>query len=157
MAAWSGEIAFLQIAAGANEQLVSVREVRAVAGEGLEGDRYFKKLGTYSNKPGGGRQVTLVELESVEALKRDLKIDLEPTQTRRNIVTRSVPLNHLVGQQFRLGREAVFRGVRLCEPCDLLEKLTFKGVRDALVHRGGLRADIISGGSLRVGDPITPA
>jgi MOSC domain-containing protein YiiM len=140
----------------ATERLVSVREVRAVAGEGLLGDRYIKKAGTFSNKPGGGRQITLIELESVEALKRDLKIELEPTQTRRNIVTRGVPLNHLVGQQFRLGREVMLQGVRLCEPCDHLESLTFRGVREGLLHRGGLRADMISSGIIRVGDPITP-
>ena len=156
MAEWVGQIAFIQIAPMATEKLVSVREVQAVAGEGLEGDRYFKKSGTYSNIPGKGRQITLIELESVEALKRDLKIELEPAQTRRNIVTRSVPLNHLVGQQFRLGREVVLQGVRLCEPCNHLESLTLKGVREGLLHRAGLRADIISGGTIRVGDPITP-
>jgi MOSC domain-containing protein YiiM len=123
----------------------------------LEGDRYFKKSGTYSNIPGGGRQITLIELESVEALKRDLKIELEPAQTRRNIVTRGVPLNHLVGRQFRLGREVMLQGVRLCEPCNHLESLTVRGVREGLLHRAGLRADIISGGAIRVGDPITPA
>ena len=155
MAARTGQIAFIQIAPMAIEKLVSVREVRAVAGEGLEGDRYYKKIGTFSNKPGGGRQITLIELESVEALTRDLKIELEPTQTRRNIVTRGVPLNHLVGKQFRLGREVVVQGVRLCEPCDHLESLTLKGVREGLLHRGGLRADIISSGTIRVGDPIT--
>jgi len=156
MAEWAGQIAFIQIAPMATEKLVSVREVQAVAGEGLEGDRYFKKSGTYSNIPGKGRQITLIELESVQALKRDLKIELEPAQTRRNIVTRSVPLNHLVGQQFRLGREVVLQGVRLCEPCNHLESLTLKGVREGLLHRAGLRADIISGGTIRVGDPITP-
>jgi len=156
MAEWNGQIAFIQIAPAATEKLISVREVRAVAGEGLEGDRYFKKIGTYSNIPGGGRQVTLIELESVEALKRDLNIELEPTQTRRNIVTRGVPLNHLVGRQLRLGREVVLRGVRLCEPCDHLESLTRRGVREGLLHRAGLRTDIITGGTIRVGDPITP-
>jgi MOSC domain-containing protein YiiM len=156
MAEWAGQIAFIQIAPMATEKLVSLKKVRAVAGEGLEGDRYFKKIGTYSKKPGGGRQVTLIELESVEALKRDLKIELEPAQTRRNIVTRDVPLNHLVGQQFRLGREVVLQGVRLCEPCNHLESLTLRGVREGLLHRGGLRADVITGGTIRVGDTITP-
>jgi MOSC domain-containing protein YiiM len=157
MAEWTGQIVFIQIAPTATETLVSVQQVWAVAGQGLEGDRYFKKIGTFSNKPGGGRQVTLIELESVDAVKRDLKMTLEPSQTRRNIVTRGVPLNHLVNQQFRLGGEAVFQGVRLCEPCDHLENLTFKGVSEALLHRAGLRADIISSGAIRVGDPITPA
>ena len=157
MAEWAGEIAFIQITPNAGEKLVSVQEVRAVAGEGLEGDRYFKKIGTYSNRPGGGRQITLIELESVEALKRDFKIVLEPTQTRRNIVTRGVPLNHLVGRQFRIGRDVVLQGVRLCEPCDYLESLTLNGVRAGLIHRGGLRADIINGGIIRVGNRVTPA
>jgi len=156
MAEWAGHVAFIQIAPTATEKLVSVREVQAVVGKGLEGDRYFKKIGTFSNIPGGGRQVTLIELESVEALQRDLKIELEPAQTRRNIVTRGVPLNHLVGQQFRLGREVMLLGVRLCEPCNHLESLTLGGVREGLLHRAGLRADIISGGTIRVGDPITP-
>ena len=157
MAEWAGQIAFIQITPKATEKLVSVHEIRAVAGEGLEGDRYYKKIGTFSNKPGGGRQITLIELESLEALKRDLKIELEPAQTRRNIVTRDVPLNHLVGQRLLLGREVMLQGVRLCEPCDHLENLTFKGLSEGLLHRGGLRADIIRGGTIRVGDPITPA
>jgi MOSC domain-containing protein YiiM len=156
MAQWAGQVAFIQIASIATEKLVSVREVQAVAGEGLEGDRYFKKIGTYSNIAGGGRQITLIELESVEALKRDFRIELETTQTRRNIVTRGAPLNHLVGQRFRLGDEVVLQGVRLCEPCNHLERLTLRGVREGLLHRGGLRADIINGGTIRVGDSITP-
>ncbi len=155
MAERAGKIAFIQIAPTAGERLVSVQEVRAVAGEGLDGDRYFKKIGTFSNTPGTGRHLTLVELESIEALKRDLGIDLEPTETRRNIVTRDVPLNHLVGQEFKLGREVVVKGMRLCEPCDHLEKLTVKGVSEGLLHRAGLRAEIIKGGTIRVGDPVT--
>ena len=157
MGAWAGQIAFIQIAPRATEKLFSVQEALAIAGEGLEGDRYVKKAGTFSKKPGGGREITLIELESVEALKRDLKIELEPAETRRNIVTRGMPLNHLVGQRFRLGREVVLQGVRLCEPCEHLENLTLKGVREGLIHRGGLRADIVTGGTIRVGDPVTPA
>jgi MOSC domain-containing protein YiiM len=157
LAGWAGQIAFIQISPKAGEKLVSVREVQAIAGQGLEGDRYFKKVGTYSTRPGGGREVTLIELESVEALKRDLKIELEPTQTRRNIVTRNVPLNHLVGRRFQVGTEVTLQGVRLCEPCDYLESLTMKGVREGLLHRAGLRADIVHGGTIRIGDPITPA
>jgi len=155
MAERAGKVAFIQIAPTAGERLVSVQEVRAIAGEGLDGDRYFKKIGTFSNTPGTGRHLTLVELESIEALKHDLGIDLEPTETRRNIVTRDVPLNHLVGQEFKLGREVVVKGMRLCEPCDHLEKLTVKGVSEGLLHRAGLRAEIIKGGTIRVGDPVT--
>jgi MOSC domain-containing protein YiiM len=156
MAEWTGKVAFIQISPTAGERMVPVREVRAVAGEGLEGDRYFKKGGTYSKLPGTGRQITLIELESVEALKRDYQINLDPAQTRRNIVTQGVPLNHLVGKQFRMGREVVVQGMRLCEPCEYLESLTLKGVMSGLSHRGGLRADIVNGGILKVGDEVTP-
>lgn len=156
MAEWTGKITFIQIAPRASENLVSVPEVQAIAGQGLQGDRYFEKAGTFSNKPGTGRQVTLIELEAVEALKRDYHINLHPTQTRRNIVTREVPLNHLVGKQFRLGQDVVVEGKRLCEPCEHLESLTLKGVVDGLLHRGGLRADILKSGTIRVDDPITP-
>ncbi len=156
MPEWVGRIAYIQIASKAEEKMVSVREVRAVAREGLEGDRYFKKKGTYSGKPGPDRQITLIELESVEALKRDYKVELDPVQTRRNIVTHGVPLNHLVGKRFRLGENVVLRGLRLCEPCEHLESLTLKGVRGGLVHRGGIRAEILEGGMLRVDDQITP-
>ncbi len=157
MPEWVGRVASIQIAAKAGEKMVPVKEIKAVAGEGLEGDRYFKKNGKFSDKPGTGRQITLIELESIEALKRDFNIELDPAQTRRNIVTRDVPLNHLIGKQFRVGDNVVLRGIRLCEPCDYLEGLTVEGVRGGLVHRGGLRADIVEGGMLRVDDQITPA
>ena len=157
MAEWTGQVVYVQIAPTANEKLVSVQQVQAVAGEGLAGDRYIKKIGTFSNKPGGGRQVTLIEIESVEALKRDLNMELEPLQTRRNIVTSGVPLNHLVNRRFRVGSDALLQGVRLCEPCHHLESLTFKGVSEALLHRAGLRADIATSGTIRVGDDILPA
>ena len=156
MAEWSGHIAFIQIATAASEGLVSLGEVEVVARKGLMGDRYFKGIGTYSNKPGGGREITLIERESLDAMKRDLKIELGPAESRRNVVTVGVPLNHLVGRQFRLGREVVLQGVRLCEPCEHLENLTSRGVNDGLVHRGGLRADILHGGKIKVGDAITP-
>ena len=133
--------------------MASVTDARAVPGKGLEGDRYFKQAGTYSNNPGSGHDVTLVEIEAIESLKRNHGIELGPGESRRNIVTRGVSLNHLVGRDFKVGA-VTLRGVRLCEPCSHLEGLSRKGVQDALIHRGGLRAEIVSGGSIRVGDPI---
>jgi len=124
-----------------------------VPGRGLEGDRYFNRIETYSDKPGPDREVTLIEIESVQALKRDLGIRLKPSETRRNIATSGVPLNHLVGQDFRIG-EVRLRGIRLCEPCSYLESLTKQGVLGGLVHRGGLRAQILTGGLIRVGDVV---
>ena len=97
--------------------------------------------------------MTLIEIEALEALRRDYEIELEPGAARRNIVTRGVALNHLVGREFSVGGVRL-RGVRLCEPCAHLEKLSRKGVLRSLVHRGGLRADILSEGTIRPGDPV---
>lgn len=130
-----------------------VTEARAVAGKGLEGDRYFSQTGTYSNDPGSGRDLTLIEIEAIEGLQRDYEVALEPGLSRRNIVTRGVALNHLVGREFHIG-EVVARGTRLCEPCAHMEKLTVKGALRGLIHRGGLRAEIVRGGIIRVGDAI---
>jgi MOSC domain-containing protein YiiM len=131
----------------------SVTNARAVVGRGLEGDRYFNKAGTYSNDPGSGRDITLIEIEAIEALRRDYQIELDPSQARRNIVTQGVALNHLVDREFKIG-DLILRGTRLCDPCSHLEKLTRKGVMRGLIHRGGLRAEIVNGGTIRAGDPI---
>ena len=133
--------------------MLSVDKVQALPGKGLEGDRYFNKVGTYSNESGSCREVTLIEIEAIEALKRDYGTELNPRDSRRNIATRGVPLNHLVGQDFKVG-EVRLRGVALCEPCSHLEKLSLKGVLRGLIHRGGLQAEIVTGGIIRVGDTI---
>lgn len=131
----------------------AVTEVRAITGRGLEGDRYFLKMGTYSKKDAPERNVTLIEAEAIEAVAREAGIPMNPGESRRNIVTRGVPLNHLVGKTFSVG-QAIFRGIRLCEPCSHLDKLTGKALSPILLHRGGLRAEIITDGTLRVGDEI---
>ena len=148
-----GTVVGIYCADSAAEPLRLVDSVRALPGKGLEGDRYFRRRGTYSETPGGGREVTLIEIEALEALRRDYEIELEPGAARRNIVTRGVALNHLVGRDFSVGGVRL-RGVRLCEPCAHLEKLSRKGVLRSLVHRGGLRADILSEGTIRPGDPV---
>ena len=145
----------IHIAATASAPMKSVREVQALAGKGLEGDRYAVKLGTYSKEPGSGRELTLIEIEAIEALQRDYGISLQAGLTRRNIVTRGVYLNHLVGQQFSVG-SVVLHGSRLCDPCAHMEKLTVKGALRGLIHRGGLRAEIVKGGMIRVGDIVKP-
>ncbi len=152
---WEGSVVSIQIAHDAAGPMVRLAEVEAVAGKGLAGDRYFHKGGTWSERPGSGRQVTLIEAESLEALARESGLELDLAASRRNITTRGVPLSHLVGRRFRIG-EIVVEGTRLCEPCEHLERLTKPGVLKALVHRAGLRADIVTGGTLRVGDPIRP-
>jgi MOSC domain-containing protein YiiM len=148
-----GAVVAIHIASTGAAPMKSVTAIQAVVGRGLDGDRYYSKLGTYSNEAGSGRDVTLIEVEAIEALKREYKVQLEPGQSRRNIMTRGIALNHLVEQEFRIG-DVVLRGTRLCEPCAHMEKLTVKGAMRGLVHRGGLRAEIIKGGTIRVGDVI---
>jgi len=143
----------IHIAPSAAAPTKEVAVVHAVAGKGLEGDRYFSQAGTYSHQGGSSRQVTLIEIEAVEAVKRDYGIELNPGESRRNIVTRGVPLNHLVGREFKIG-EITLCGTHLCEPCSHLERLSRKGVQHALIHRGGLNADILTDGVIRIGDAV---
>jgi MOSC domain-containing protein YiiM len=134
--------------------LQRIEKAEAIAGRGLVGDRYFLKEGTFSAKDGPDREVTLIEAEALEGLAREYQIELAPNQTRRNLLTRGVPLNHLVGKTFKVGN-VILRGIRLCEPCGHLEKLTCKGVEKGLIHRGGLRAQIVEGGVLEVGAVVS--
>lgn len=146
----------LYIAPGARQPTFSVNEVHAVPGRGLEGDRYFNLTGTFCDNPGPSYEVTLIEIEAVDALKRDYKVELNAGEIRRNIVTCGVALNHLVGREFKVGAVSL-RGIRLCEPCAHLEKLTCQGVISGLTHRGGLRAQVLTEGAIRVGDPVCEA
>ena len=148
-----GSLVAIQIGRDAEGRLESVAEVRAIPGKGLEGDRYFRGEGSFSKNPGGGRQVTLVASEMLELLQSEHGIALEAAETRRNLVTKGVLLNDLVGQVFQVGTVRMM-GVRLAEPCNHLERLTRPGVMKGLVHRAGLRADILDEGVLRVGDAI---
>ena len=150
---WAGTVVSIHIAPEAKEPMQSVAEARVVSGKGLEGDRYFHGRGTWSPDPRNGRHVTLIESEALEALQRESGLELAPGASRRNVVTRGVPLNHLVGREFRIG-QAVLRGMRLCEPCKHLEGLTQPGVSAALLHRGGLRTEVVQEGIIRVGDSI---
>ena len=153
----SGEVLHIHLAPNAEDDPRPVNSVRAEPGRGLEGDRYFAKIGTYSEKGGPGREVTLIASEAIEELEAEFGVKLAPGQSRRNITTLGVDLDDLVEKEFRVG-EAVLRGVRLCEPCDHLERLVGQvNTTRGLVHRGGLRCDIVSGGTIRVGDQSTPA
>ena len=150
---WQGTIHSLHIVKAASDSPIALTEAHLVPGKGIEGDRYFNGLGFYSDKPGPDREVTLIEREVLEALQREQQIALAPGASRRNIVTVGVPLNDLVGYEFRVGA-VTLRGIRLCEPCLHLESLTQPGVMKALIHRGGLRAQILSEGTVRVGDSM---
>jgi MOSC domain-containing protein YiiM len=151
----TGEVLSIHIAPKREAPTQSVNSAHAIPGRGLEGDRYSREAGTYSDRPGPWRELTLIEVEAIEAMARDNDVRIEPGEARRNVVTRGAALNHLVGREFRVG-EVRLRGIRLCEPCAHLEGLTRKGVLGGLVHRGGLRAQILTEGRIRVGDPIVP-
>jgi MOSC domain-containing protein YiiM len=127
---------------------VAVPRVRALAGQGLEGNRYF-----FDEAP-PGRAITLIAAEAVEALEREHGISLEPAATRRNVLTRGIDVNALVGRRFRIG-EVECEGVELCEPCLHLQSMTKPGVIKGLAHRGGLNADILHGGEISVGDVVS--
>lgn len=152
---WQGKIVSIHIAPIGGALMESLPDARAVAGRGLEGDRYYKNVGTYSNDPGSGRDVTLIESEAIEALKREYSIEIDAALARRNLVTKGVALNHLVEWKFSVG-DVILRGTRLCDPCAHLEKLSRPGTLRGLIDRGGLRAEIVTSGMIRVGDAVTP-
>ncbi len=152
---WSeGRVEALAVASAAEAPMVVVEEAVAHAGRGLEGDRYGAGHGTFSNPLARGVDLTLVEAEHLEALELPSG-PLDPAAARRNVVTRGIDLNALVGRRFRVG-EVECLGQRLCEPCAHLQRLTAPGTLRGLVHRGGLRADVLTDGTIRVGDAVTP-
>jgi len=148
----NGIVESIYIASAAKEPMQAVAETTAIPGAGLEGDRYALKTGTFF-KPQPDYELTLIEAEAIEALRRDYGIELAAGDARRNLVTRGVALNHLVGKEFTIGNVRI-RGIRLCEPCDHLERLTGKPVIKGLRHRGGLRAQILTVGTIHAGDEV---
>src|SRR6266567_1276179 len=130
---WTGTVESIHIASAAEATTQSVDEAQAIPGVGLDGDRYAKRQGTFF-KPLPDFELTLIEAEAVEALKRDYGMHITAGEARRNLVT---------------------RGVRLCEPCDHLQRLTGRPVLKGLRHRGGLRAQILTQGTIHVGDVIS--
>jgi MOSC domain-containing protein YiiM len=133
----------------------SFGELMLEAGVGVVGDRYALRRGFYSDRHHDGRQVSLFESEALQAIERDYKILLAPTDHRRNITTQGVPLNHLVGKRFSVGG-TLLEGVMLSVPCRHIEQITGKEIFNAMVHRSGLMARIVRGGPVRVGDVIGP-
>ncbi len=153
---WLGAVAHLHLCPRAFLPMRRVDTMTLVAGHGIQGDRYASGSGYYSYKPEEGRQVTLFEAETLEALRRDHGIELWPEEHRRNVTTRGVPLNHLVGRRFRIG-SALLEATRLSVPCKHIEEITGKPIFNPLVNRSGLNAKILVGGVIRIGDQIEPA
>lgn len=152
---WTGKLLHIHIATSAGEPMQELQTANLVAGVGIEGDRYATGSGKYSPYP-DIREVTLFEKETLEALARDHDINLFPHEHRRNLTTEGVPLNHLVGRVFRVGK-TVLMGGRLNIPCRYLERVTEKRVYALLKHRSGLNCRIVDSGSIASGDEIHPA
>ena len=147
-----GRVEAIGIAGAAEGRMRAVELATAVAGKGLEGDRYAEGAGTFSRRGGSGRDLTLIEAGALAELAAG-GVDLDELEARRNLVVSGIDLDALIGRRFRVG-EVECRGARRCEPCAHLERLTEPGVLRGLVHRGGLRADLLSGGKIRLGDEV---
>jgi MOSC domain-containing protein YiiM len=152
---FEGRLEAIYVGPKKGSELQRVAEAHAITGCGLAGDRYCGEQGPSAKPIAPERQITLIEMEAIEALAHECEITLQAGQARRSLVTRGVPLNHLVGAEFQVG-DVILRGIRLCEPCGHLESLTVPGIMKGLCHRGGLRAQIVRGGLLRSGDVIRP-
>jgi MOSC domain-containing protein YiiM len=151
---WKGSVTSLQIASGESQPMQAIKHAHAVPSRGIEGDRYYLGTGHFSKEGKKSYEITLIENETLIALKRDYGFELPPIDARRNIVTVGVPLNHLVWKEFYVG-EVKLLGRRLCEPCFHLVQLTNNHLAlSGLLHRGGLRAQILTEGVIHLGDII---
>lgn len=147
-----GRIVAIRITPAEGQPTSAVVGARVFAHRGIEGDHHC--LPSRPDSPRNGRDVTLIETEALAALAAEYGVALTHAESRRNVLTEGIALNHLVGKEFRVGGVRML-GVRLCEPCAYLEKLTREGVRAGLVHRGGLRATVLDDGEIRAGDAVT--
>lgn len=159
-AAWKGELLRIHVAPAASYEMEERETATLVAGRGIDGDRYFLGTGTYSKLP-AVRDITLIEMEVLDALARndpplqEGPIVLSPSEHRRNLTVRGVPLGHLVGVRFRIG-DAVLRGARINFPCKYLEQIVGRPVYQPLYNRAGLNCTIEVGGLIRRGEAVTP-
>jgi len=151
----SGTVATIALAEHATSEMRTVDRARALAHRGLDGDRYAAKAGTFTpaSETARGYDLTLIEAEAIEALPLPDGHELAHADARRNIVTRGIDLNALVGRRFRIGTVECL-GQRLAEPCSHLEHLTTTGTLRGLIHRGGLRADVLTDGEISTGDRV---
>ena len=147
-----GQVTHIFLAPSRGAPMHAVSAVEAVHDEGLRGDRYVEAR----NRRGADYQVTLIELENIEAFTRETGLPLAPEAPRRNIVTSGIRLNDLCGKRFIVGG-SVFEGIELCEPCSLFAKRTHRESLRFFIRRGGLRARILSGGVIRIGDSVGEA
>src|SRR5687768_5582755 len=159
MTAIRGRVVSIYVAPAGGAPMEERSVVRAVPGRGLEGDRYFHGAGAFSARAAPGREITeltLIEHEVIERLQSDWGIDVVAADSRRNIVTRGIALNELVGSHFRVGGVRLL-AASLCEPCvSLVKSPANRHLLRGLAHKGGLRARILTTGTIAVGDAIEP-
>jgi MOSC domain-containing protein YiiM len=153
LAAQTGIVEAIHIGPVRKEPMVAVQEIRAIPGLGLEGDRYHKHAGSFSKRLKPERELTLIEAEALEAFAEELGIPFTAQESRRNILTRGIALNDLLEREFTIGGVRL-RGIKLCQPCSHLAGLTGKQLRPGLSNRAGINAQILSEGTIRVGDVI---
>ena len=153
-----GELIGIYVTPVKTAPMQSVVAATAIPRKGLEGDRYAARAGTFTPRSDrlNGYDITLIESELLNRFTLPDGTRLAPEESRRNLLTKGIDLNVLVGQEFRIGPVRAF-GQRLCEPCVHIQRLTRPGVVAGLAHRGGLRADLLSEGEIRVGDRIEAA
>jgi MOSC domain-containing protein YiiM len=152
----SGKIVKLLISKDPKSAMLKVNQIVLEAGKGIFGDRYYNQEGTFSNKGKiePDRDVTLIEIEKIDALNNEHNLDITAEDLRRNIVVSNCDLNSLVDKEFQIG-EVVLKGLRLCEPCKYLsDKLNEKKVLSEMVHKAGLRAQIIKSGSIDLNSQV---
>lgn len=149
---FAGTVRAIYLAAEHEAPLESVDAVDAIAGRGLVGDRYAVPNGE-SLAP--ARQLTLIAVEAIHAAMADLGEPIDAREIRRQVLVEGVPLNELVGVEFGVGPVRA-RGVELCEPCAHMQRLAGRPLLRPLVHRGGLNAEILQSGTIRVGDAVRP-
>jgi MOSC domain-containing protein YiiM len=151
-----GTVVTIYISPARGEPTVSVDQVHVIPGKGIQGDRYFSEQGKVAEGYRPDRQLTLIESEAIEAIRQEDGIPISPGDTRRNIITRGIRLNDLVGYDFYIGKIRM-HGIRLCEPCNYLASRTHPQIITSMAHRGGLRAEILSDGMIHINDIIAIA
>lgn len=153
---WQGTLLHIHITPAKSQPMQRLDEARLIPDQGIAGDRYQLGTGTYSIKPGEDRQVTLIEAEMLTRVAVDDGHEISADEHRRNLTVEGVPLQHLVGLQFRVG-EALLEGVRINQPCKYLNLMLKRDVYMALWNRSGLNAKVIEGGVIRTGDRLVAA
>lgn len=154
----SGTLREILVGQDAGVELRSEQRAELEAGRGLVGDRYYHGRGTFSEKFGGTPAVeaTLIAVEEIDAFNAATGHRYAGSDFRRNLVTEGIDLSGLIGRRFVVGR-TLLEGIRFCEPCAHLSAILGRDIMDHMVHKAGIRARIVEGGPIRVGDPVRPA